>query len=139
MANLTVADLMTSAPICVQREDTLRTAYEWMENERVRHLPVVDADGSLVGVLSHRDLVRHALAGLEEVPMNRVMQYLELRTVDTAMAVAAETAEASDAVSEAAERMLENKFGCLPVVEGARVIGILTESDFVRHVALGGA
>ena len=136
MGPLTVADLMTPSPYCVHADDTLATAWDWMENERVRHLPVVDEDGNLEGVLSHRDLLRHALAGLEDVPMNQVVKYLERRSVRSAMVTEAEHADPSERVEQAAERMLENKWGCLPVCEGHRVVGILTESDFVRHVLL---
>ena len=132
--SLTVADLMTSSPICVQPDDTLRVAWDWMEGERIRHLPVVDEDGSLVGLLSHRDLVRHALAGLEDLPAGRVAEFLELRHVDTAMVMGVETADPNDAITDAGSRIYELKLGCLPVVEGQRVVGILTESDFVRYV-----
>ncbi len=134
MRSLTVGDLMTSSPICVQADDTLAVAYDWMEKERIRHLPVVDDDGILVGVLSHRDLLRHALAGLEDVPMTRIMEYLEHRTVRSAMVADPESADPDDPIEDAAERMLDNKWGCLPVCEGPRVVGILTEADFVRHV-----
>jgi CBS domain-containing protein len=55
--------------------------------------------------------------------------------VEEVMVHEVETVEPTAPLSEAAALMLENKFGCLPVVEGDRLVGILTESDFVRHVA----
>ena len=51
------------------------------------------------------------------------------------MTESVETIEPDRSIREAAQMMLENKFGCLPVVEGLRVVGIVTESDFVRHLA----
>jgi CBS domain-containing membrane protein len=53
------------------------------------------------------------------------------------MTVVPETADPEMLVEEAGQLLLEYKFGCLPVVEGTKLVGILTEADFVRHVVEG--
>lgn len=138
MSELRVRDLMTQNVITVQSGDSVATAYELMLDHRFRHLVVVDAEGDLVGLLTHRDLLRHALierAGLPLSFQNDVMQRIRVEEVMTSDV---ETAEPVQWLRDAALIMYENKYGCLPVVEGTRPVGILTEADFVRFFALAG-
>jgi CBS domain-containing membrane protein len=138
MSELRVRDLMTPNVVTVQSRDSVATAYELMLDHRFRHLVVVDGEGDLVGLLTHRDLLRHSLierAGLPLSLQNGVMQRIRVEEVMTSEV---ETAEPGQWLREAALVMYENKFGCLPVVEGTRPVGILTEADFVRFFALAG-
>jgi len=111
--------------------DTLATAREQIERGHIRHLPVVDGDNRLVGLLTHRNILKawlsHGRPDLEEpgavarqVPVEMVMER-DVLTVDE------ETTAA-----RAAALLEEYKFGCLPVVDAHhRVVGIITEADFV--------
>jgi len=138
MSELRVRDLMTSNVVTIQSGDSVATAYELMLDHRFRHLVVVDNEGDLVGLLTHRDLLRHSLierAGLPLSLQNGVMQRIRVEEVMTSDV---ETAEPGQWLGEAALVMFENKYGCLPVVEGTRPVGILTEADFVRFFALAG-
>ncbi|HEY4587832.1 MAG TPA: CBS domain-containing protein, partial [Thermoanaerobaculia bacterium] len=78
-------------------------------------------------------LLRHALIERSDLPF--FIQRAVLRRTLTAevMTSEVETAEPDLPLQEAARIMFENKLGCLPVVEGWRLVGILTESDFVKH------
>lgn len=129
----TVRDLMTPDPVTVHVGATLLDAWALMDRGRFRHLPVVDED-ELVGVISDRDVLRTGgLAppdGPEHVPAR-----LGAQGVREVMAAYPETVEADTPIAGAASTMLDNQFGCLPVVEGRRVVGILTSSDFLRAVA----
>lgn len=131
---LTVADLMTPNPLAVRPDDDLVKAYDLLHDNAIRHLPVVDEDGDVVGVLSQRDLLRGALGGLEELPLTRQREYLELRTVGSLMVGEPEVCSPDDALRDAGQTMLDNKYGCMLVVEGERLVGILTEADFVAYV-----
>jgi acetoin utilization protein AcuB len=94
-----------------------------MRRGRFRHLPVV-RDGVLAGVVSERDL------RLQEVGLpDDVIRARPVRSVMSADVIAIGPA---DPVEEAARLMLENKVGCLPVVEGSALVGIVTESDIFR-------
>jgi CBS domain-containing membrane protein len=136
MTDLRVRDLMTLGVVSVSPEDSVATAYELMLDNRFRHLIVIDRDGDLVGLLTHRDLLRHSLIERAELPLSLQHSVMQRIRVEEVMTSEVETAEASQPLQEVAMIMFENKYGCLPVVEGSRVVGILTEADFVRYFAL---
>jgi len=135
MNELRVRDLMTPNVVIVRPEDTIAAAYELMLDHRFRHLIVVDGDGDLVGLLTHRDLLRSSLIERAGLPLSFQNDVMERIRVEEVMTSEVETAEPGQTLQEAALLMFENKYGCLPVVEGTRVVGILTESDFVRFFA----
>lgn len=137
MATLRVRDLMSSEVIAVRPDDDLTTLNDLMITHDIRHVPVVDDDAELVGLVSHRDLLRAALIEQSEVPGYLEQAVLERSKVRELMTEAVESTEADADIREAAEVMFENKYGCLPVTEGQRVVGILTEADFVRYVMNG--
>lgn len=132
MKNLKVRDLMTDVVHSVHADDTVETVYDLMNQRGIRHLTVVDRDGDLVGLVSHRDLLRHSPIERAEVPVFLMREILRRTRVEEVMTSEVETAEPHTPASEAARVMFENKFGCLPVLEGSKLVGILTESDFVR-------
>jgi CBS domain-containing membrane protein len=117
----------------VQPGDSVDKIYDAMTEKGVRHIAVIDEEGDLVGVVSHRDLLRHALIERSDLPLFVQRAVLRRTRAEEVMTSEVETADPDQALSDAARVMFENKFGCLPVVEGWRVIGILTESDFVRY------
>jgi CBS domain-containing membrane protein len=138
MNELRVRDLMTPNVVTVGPHDSIATAYELMLDNRFRHLVVLDAEGDLVGLLTHRDLLRYSLIERSELPLSMQRSILRRIRVEEVMTSEVETAEPGQWLQEAAQVMFENKYGCLPVVEGSRVVGILTEADFVRFFALTG-
>ena len=117
-----VAEAMTKHPITVAPEQSIADAELMMRRGRFRHLPVV-AGGQLVGVVTERDF--HAsMHDEDDVHRNR-----PVRTVMTRDVI---TVTPSDPVEQAARLMLENKVGCLPVMDGDALVGIITESDIFR-------
>jgi CBS domain-containing protein len=132
---LRVKDVMTAEVKTLQRNEELSVADELMRMARIRHLPVLDDDGEVVGILSQRDLFRGALAralGYGERAQERMLGMLVVKEVMTNNPV---TIAPDASVGDAAREMLERKIGCLPVVESGRLVGILTESDLVRLAA----
>jgi CBS domain-containing membrane protein len=126
---LRVKDLMSPDVETVYSDESMDLANTILTLGRIRHLPVVDREGRLCGILSQRDVLR-AFAelfkkGLSENDQERI-PITEIMTVDIT------TISPDAAALEAAEILWENKYGCLPVVEDGIVVGILTESDFVR-------
>jgi CBS domain-containing protein len=117
------------------RNDKLSLADDVMRLERIRHLPVLDDDGALVGILSQRDLFRGALAralGYGELAQSRMLSMLVVKDVMTNDPV---TIGPDAPLSEAAARMLERKIGCLPVLRDGKLVGIVTEGTFVALAA----
>ena len=128
-----VRDLMTDRVFTVGPLDDLESVYELLDSHHVRHVPVVDRDGDLVGLVTQRDLARRALGVQEDLPLSMQQEILRRRRVREIMATEVDTVEPDESLKTAAEMLIENKLGCLPVVEGEHLVGILTESDFVRR------
>jgi CBS domain-containing membrane protein len=127
-----VRDLMTEKVYTLRPGDNLATLYDLMDSRRVRHVPILDAENEIVGLVTDRDLSRSALGALEELPLSAERDSLRTTHIRNIMATEPDTIEPDAPLKEAAEMLLENKVGCLPVVEGLHLAGILTEADFVR-------
>jgi len=123
---------MTEKVFTLKGRDDLTALYDLMDSRRVRHVPIVESDGELVGLVTDRDLSRTALGAVEELPLSVERDILRRRRIRDIMATEPDTIEPDATLKEAAEILLENKVGCLPVVEGLRLVGIITEADFVR-------
>lgn len=128
-----VGDWMTAQPITVAPEEPLRVARERMTEHRIRHLPVVDGSGHLVGVITQRDLLRTQISALQK-ERDESLEFLEEHViVKRVMADRVVSITADRPLAEAARMLWATKYGCLPVVdEHFAVVGILTESDFVK-------
>ncbi len=136
MISLRVRDLMTEGVFAVSANDNLVTVGDLMDERNIRHAPVVE-NGRLVGLISNRDLLRNTVKGQAGLPPEIERSVQLTITAAEIMTRDVETTEPEQDIREAARVMLESKYGCLPVVEGSRLVGILTESDFVRFLASG--
>jgi CBS domain-containing protein len=137
MEDLRVRDLMSWDVVTVLPATDTEAAWDLMSDRQLRHLIVVDRDGDLVGVVSHRDLLRHGLIEQVDLPRYLERELLAGTTVRDVMVQEVLTADPEQDLAEAARNLFDNKIGCLPVVEGSRIVGILTESDFVRWFGYG--
>jgi CBS domain-containing protein len=127
-----VADLMTREVVTIRPEATLAEAWTTMRGARIRHLLVTDAAGHLAGVLTQRDLLAAAQSRMtfpDEADRVRMLSWLH---VADAMETHLSTAAPTEPAAEAGRRMAAHKVGCLPVVDGARLLGVVTEHDFLR-------
>jgi CBS domain-containing protein len=119
----------------LRRNDKLSIADDVMRLGRIRHLPVLDEDGQVVGIVSQRDLFRGALAralGYGAHAQQKILGQLVVKEVMTNDPI---TIGPEAPLTEAARLMLHRKIGALVVVDGGQLVGILTESDFVRRFA----
>jgi CBS domain-containing membrane protein len=136
MKHLKVSDVMTADPTTLKSNDKLTLADDIMRLGRVRHLPVLDDDGQkLVGIVSQRDLFRDALAQALGYGKDAQRKMLDSLAVKDVMATAVVTVRPDASLVYAARVLTERKIGCLPVVENGRLVGILTEGDFVALIA----
>jgi len=132
-----VRDLMSRPVRTLERNDMLSIAETVMRNERIRHLPVLNDAGRLVGIVSQRDLFLNALVralGHGTMARDRALGSIAVKEV---MAKDVVTTTPETPITAAAQMMVDRKIGCLPVVEGNAVVGILSESDIVSAVARG--
>lgn len=136
MAAAKVKDVMTSDVTTLKRNEKLSLADDVMNLGRIRHLPVVDDDGEeLIGIVSQRDLFRGALAQAIGYGQHARRKLLDVLQVKDVMATEVATTTPETNLADAAKILLERKIGCLPVLEGSRLVGILTEGDFVALYA----
>lgn len=138
-----VKDVMTRKPFTIDPEAPVGTAIAIMTEQKIRHLPVVDERGAVVGIVTDRDLRSAALAPALEQHLSQearrrlrsIGAALDDLRVKHAMTWHPVTARPDMALTQAAALMLERNVGSLPIVENGGVVGILTERDALRALA----
>jgi CBS domain-containing membrane protein len=136
---LRVEDVMTRDVKTVGRNDHLSLVDELMKVGHFRHVVVLDDDGRLAGVISHRDIFLGALAWSMGQASRAHERVLALTPAKEVMRAEPVTIDPAAPLTEAATLMAEHKVGCLPVVRGDELVGILTEGDFLALLSRRGA
>ena len=132
-----VRDVMTPDPFTLGRNDRLSIADDLMSQQRIRHIPVLDDDGHLAGIISQRDLFRGALLRALGYGSRAEQMMLQTVAIKEAMTDEVVTTTPDTPLSDAAREMVERGVGCLPVIAGGQLVGIITEGTFTRVVAEG--
>ncbi len=127
-SKLKVEEFMSTDLFTVQREDLIELVAEIMNWRRIRYMPVENSKGELVGLVSSRMLLRH-------FARSRGLQNNELSTVKEIMVEKPITVTPETTIMEAMKIMQQHRIGCLPVVKGKELVGIITEMDFLRITA----
>lgn len=124
-----VEDMMTRNPHTLLRSHNLADAKNMMEALDIRHVPIVDANKQLLGVVSQRDVLAAQESSLQNIPEN---QAFTLNTpLYEVMKTGVMTVAPQAGLKESAIYMQKHKVGCLPVVDRGELVGIITDSDFV--------
>lgn len=128
-----VGDLMSSPVIALRPHERLTTAWTTMRRHRIRHLPVVDEAGRLVGLVTHRDLLSASSSSIVADSEEDRVRLLGWARVADVMETHLSVARPDEDAAHAGDRLVRHKIGCLPVVEGdGRLVGVVTEEDFLR-------
>ena len=130
----TVRDIMTPEVTTLGRNESLQFVKDIMALGRVRHFPVVD-EGKVVGIVSQRDLYKASLGSVMKYGEKAQRAFMEGIAIKEVMNEPVITVAPHISVQEAARIMIEKKIGCLPVLEGPKLIGIVTETDMLKLVA----
>ena len=125
----TVGQFMSTDLFTVQPEDLIDLAASVMDWRHIRHVPVENEAGHLVGLITHRNLLHLVSTGSHEKSMNSI-------TVREVMVPNPVTVPPSTPTLEAIKIMREQRIGCLLVVEGGQLVGIVTSYDFLEASAL---
>jgi CBS domain-containing membrane protein len=133
-SSMYVRDLMRRELMTLEAADNLDLADGIMRLGRIRHLPVVSG-GRLVGILSQRDLVRAAVSSLLQLRGEAEHEWLATIPVHAVMTPHVFTVAPSVSLRVAVDIMLDKRIGCLPVVDDGTLVGLLSESDCLRHLA----
>lgn len=132
MAGETVSAFMEREVVSLTESDTLRSAVELVLARRVRHIPVVDGDGAVIGILTDRDVKRALPTVLLETSEENYQRLLDETLVTRVMTRDPLTVAPDTPLGEAVRIMVEKSVGGLPVVEGRRLVGIITQTDALR-------
>jgi CBS-domain-containing membrane protein len=134
----TVGQFMSTDLFTVRPDDLIDLAASVMDWRHVRHVPVEDDEGRLVGLVTHRGLLRLICAGSSTNADGQGFGVAAARvpvTVQEIMVANPITISPSTSSLEAMEIMRNNRIGCLPVVEGDQLVGIVTSYDFLQASA----
>jgi CBS domain-containing membrane protein len=133
---VSIGELMTRDVVTIGPRDLLISAWRTMRERRIRHLPVVGRDGVLRGLVTHRDLLAASPSSLSLHAEADRMRLLGWASVGDVMETHVSTAAAGESAADVGLRMVRQKIGCLPVVDGrGTLVGIVTEEDFLRWSA----
>ncbi|MCG3721124.1 CBS domain-containing protein [Vibrio cincinnatiensis] len=124
-----VEDMMTRNPHTLLRTHTLADARHMMEALDIRHIPIVDANRKLLGVITHRDVLAAQESSLYN--QNAETSYTEETPLYEVMHTGVMSVAPQAGLKESAIYMQKHKVGCLPVVSKGELVGIITDSDFV--------
>ena len=125
-----VRDFMTSPATVVSQDARLIDAALLLRSTGIRHLPVVDGD-RLVGVLTDRDIQRCAPSRLEGTTQEEYNAVFQRTPLSQVMMREPQFVSRETPLSQAAALLIEYKYGCLPVVEEGRVVGMITVIDML--------
>ena len=128
---ITIEEFMTPDPYTLRQSDSINDAWEVMIGKHVRHIPVTDEDNHVVGLVTQRDVlaatdpgaIREAKTASHEVKSDLTLSEIMIRDVTVI--------RKDDSLRQAALHLQTHKYGCLPVVVDDRLVGIITDSDFI--------
>lgn len=129
---MTAKDLMSDKLYTLNLTDNVHQARQLMLDEHIRHVPIVDDRGEFVGLLTKRDVLAASVSVLADIDATERDELEASIPISEVMVTNVVVAEEDTPLYDAAKFMLEQKNGCLPILRGTKLVGILTEADFVQ-------
>ena len=126
-----VKDWMTPDPKSVHEDDPVKTAVMLVVENRIRHLPVVRGD-SLVGIISDRDLKRAMPSVVAGATAEEYQTFMDETPVEQAMTADPISCAPDTDLIDLVREFCQKKVGAIPVVEGGRLVGIVTQTDMME-------
>jgi acetoin utilization protein AcuB len=126
-----IKEMMQKNPISVLPEATFYEARALIRDKGIRHLPVLDKNGNLLGIVTDRDIREAAPSDATTLSAHELHYLLGKLKVSAFMTPKDKliTISSDTIIEEAVQLMHDHKIGCLPVVEGNKLIGLITETD----------
>ncbi len=136
LVQIEVSEIMNPYLITITPYVSLAEAYEIMVKNKIRRLPVVTGNKELIGIITIKDIFEAKPADIKHtLPLEDVYNYLSTLTVSVGMTGKPVIIYQNSTVGHAAELMLDNKIGGLPVLNTKReLVGLITESDIFRLI-----
>lgn len=127
-----VKDRMTPDPITITVDTSFPDAFRIMREKGIRHLPVMDKKGNLVGIVSQTDLLHASPSKATALSMFELNYLLANLHVSEVMSSPPITVLEESPLEEAARVMVGKKIGCLPVMREGTMVGMITETDIFK-------
>jgi CBS domain-containing membrane protein len=124
---ISVESIMTPDPVKLNETDTLGTALTLMADKHIHHIPIVDGNDVVIGLISHRDILAASSSTLNKSPSDN--SNILLREIMTSPVV---SISPQTGTLKAAQYIHQSRHGCLPIIDDGSLIGIITEYDFVE-------
>ena len=124
-----IKDRMTKHPLTISEDESIAETHRYMQEQNVRHLPVVSKAGDMLGLVAESDLLKAQPSTATSLSMWEIHYLLDRVKVKDVMVREVITTTEDCPIEDAAQRMLEHKISCLPVVRGDKLVGIITEVD----------
>lgn len=127
-----IEDVMTRNPSTLSRFSSLADARQLMSENKFRHVPVVDDDGGLLGIVSQRNVLAHGNADALAIGKEELLENEKGILLADIMTSGLITITPKTSIRAAAQLILKHKVGCLPVLDHeSKMVGIVTDTDFV--------
>lgn len=128
-----VSDLMIRDVLTHKADDTLQAAENTMASHHIRHIPVVDNDGRVVGLLSQKEFLAEAFRITDKFGAHNLRSYLAKTPIAQCMKTDAPTVRPDMPLTEAGRELRTKRHGCLLVTdEQQQLLGIISSQDFLR-------
>lgn len=129
---LKASELMTKSVHTLSPDDSVNFLRFIMESQHIRHVPIVDKNNYFLGLLTHRDLLNVSISSLADIDQIEIAKLHANIQVKEIMKKDIVTVQSNANLKDIAQLMYDKKYGCLPVLEGKKLVGIITEADFVN-------
>ena len=130
-----ICKVMTRNPVFIHPDMSINEVRSLMDAKNIGHLPVLNKNNELVGLMTRKDLIKAGPSAATSLDMYEISYLLSKIKVKDVMEKKVLTVEENEVVEEAARIMADNAIGCLPVMHGKLLVGIITDTD-IFHVFL---
>ncbi|NNE32440.1 MAG: CBS domain-containing protein [Winogradskyella sp.] len=129
-----ISKIMTTEVITLSHKEELETAELLFKKHHIRHIPVVNND-KIVGMLSYTDLLRISFAdAVDEDEQNIESVVYNMFTIEQVMTKNLVSVSSDTTIKEVAELLAKKEFHALPVVDGDKLVGIVTTTDLINYL-----
>lgn len=129
-----ISQIMTTKVVTLTTKDDLVTAEETFKKHRIRHIPIVKGD-SILGMLSYTDLMRISFAdAVDEDEHDVDTMVYNMFNIEQVMVKDVVSVPPTSTVKEVAQFLSQKEFHALPIVDGDKLLGIVTTTDLIRYL-----
>lgn len=131
---LTLNQVMSNNVYSLRKNDTLQDARLLMLARHIHHVPIVDKNDHILGLVSQRDILSASNSERSDLNEDQIKEQNNIRLKEV-MTTEVRCMDVNDALLDAAQHLLENRHGCIPVIENDVLVGMITSFDFIKIAA----